>query len=101
MRTKRLAQLLVFLSLPGVVNVSSAVDITQGMMLANSCAACHGTGGRSPGAIPSINGKPSDFLFQALIEFQNGSRPSTVMGRHAKGYSRQELRLIAEFFSQQ
>mgnify|MGYP000748720716 CR=1 FL=1 len=66
-----------------------------------SCAACHGTGGRSPGAIPSINGKSSDLLFQALTEFQNGSRPSTVMGRHAKGYSRHELRLIAEFFSQQ
>ena len=101
MLTQRLVPLLVFLTFPGVSNISSAVDITQGMMLANSCAACHGTGGKSPGAIPSINGKSTDFLFQALIEFQNGSRLSTVMGRHAKGYSKQELRLIAEFFSQQ
>ena len=101
MRIKRLVQLLVFLSFAGTVNSGLAVEITQSMMLANSCAACHGTGGKSPGAIPSINGKSASFIFQALTEFQNGSRPSTVMGRHAKGYSTQELRLIAEFFSQQ
>jgi len=101
MRTKRFAQLLVFLPFLAVTNPGLAVEITQGMMLSNSCAACHGTGGKSPGAIPSINGKSADFIFQVLSEFQNGTRPSTVMGRHAKGYSTQELRLIAEFFSQQ
>ena len=76
-----------------------AVEITEGMMLSNSCAACHGTDGKSPGAIPSINGKSERFITQALTEFRAGARPSTVMGRHAKGYSDKEIKMIAEYFS--
>jgi len=78
-----------------------AVEITQGMMLSNSCAACHGTNGKSPGAIPSINGKSARFLSQTLKEFRSGARPSTVMERHAKGYSDKEINMIAEYFSRQ
>lgn len=77
----------------------SAVEITQGMMLSNSCAACHGTDGKSPGAIPSINGKSVKFITQSLEEFRIGTKPSTVMGRHAKGYSDEEIKIIAEYFS--
>jgi len=80
---------------------SSATEITQGMMLSNSCAACHGTDGKSPGAIPSIHGKSVQFISQALIEFRAGTRPSTVMGRHAKGYTDEEIKLIAEHFASQ
>ena len=75
------------------------VEITQGMMLANSCAACHGTDGKSPGAIPSINGKSFEFIAKSLKAFREGSVSSTVMGRHAKGYTNNEIILIAEHFS--
>ena len=77
----------------------SAVEISQGAMLSNSCAACHGTHGMSPGSIPAINGKSVRFIVKSFKEFQSGSRPSTVMGRHVKGYSDEEIQLIAEFFS--
>lgn len=80
---------------------STATEITQGVMLSNSCAACHGTDGKSPGAIPSIHGKSAQFISQALIEFRAGTRPSTVMGRHAKGYTDEEIKLIAEHFASQ
>jgi len=76
-----------------------AANITQGMMLSHSCAACHGTDGRSPGAIPSINGKSANFISTALKDFREGKRISTVMGRHAKGYSDKEIELIANFFA--
>ncbi len=79
--------------------VTQAVELTQGAMLSNSCAACHGTDGNSPGAIPSINGKSSTFIARSLIEFRDGKRPSTVMGRHAKGYSDKEIQLIANHFA--
>lgn len=92
--------LLLFSFLP-VSNVSLALEISQGMMLSNSCAGCHGTHGLSPGAIPSINGKSKRFIIQALKEFQSGARPSTVMGRHAKGYSEHEIQLIADYFAKQ
>lgn len=77
------------------------IEITRGIMLSNSCAACHGTDGRSPGAIPAINGKSSKYIAQALFEFREGKRPATVMGRHATGYSDDEIRLIADYFSRQ
>lgn len=76
-----------------------AAEITRGVMLSNSCAACHGTDGRSPGEIPSIYGKSSEFISQALLDFREGKRPATVMGRHASGYSDDEIQLIAEYFS--
>ena len=76
-----------------------ASEITRGVMLSNSCAACHGTDGKSPGAIPSIYGKSSEFISRALLDFREGKRPATVMGRHASGYSNEEIQLIAEYFS--
>ena len=80
---------------------SVAIEITRGVMLSNSCAACHGNDGKSPGAIPSINGKSSQFLVTALHEFRDGKRPATVMGRHATGYSDKEIQSIADYFSSQ
>lgn len=101
MRSRNILSILLFFSLLLFSNVSAAVEINQGMMLANSCAGCHGTFGKSPGAIPAINGKSAKFIIQSLKEFQSGDRPSTVMGRHANGYSKQEIQLIADFFSKQ
>ena len=78
-----------------------ATEITRAVMLSNSCAACHGTDGKSPGAIPAINGKSAQFISQSLREFREGKRPATVMGRHASGYTDEEIQLIAEYFSSQ
>ena len=78
---------------------SQAAGISQGAMLSNSCAACHGTDGKSPGAIPSIHGKSAEFISTALTGFRSGERASTVMGRHTRGYSDEEIRLIAEHFA--
>ena len=79
--------------------VAQSVELTEGAMLSNSCAACHGTDGNSPGAIPSIKAKSSTFIASSLKEFRDGKRPSTVMGRHAKGYSDKEIQLIANYFA--
>ena len=76
-----------------------AEELSQGGMLSASCAGCHGTDGRSPGAIPDISGKSAEFIRTALQEFRSGERSSTVMGRHAKGYTDEEMRLIAEYFA--
>jgi len=99
MHIKTTAAMLLFFSSLSVSVMSHAVEISQATMLANSCAGCHGTYGKSPGAIPAINGKSASFIVESLNDFQTGARPSTVMGRHANGYSEQEIQLIAEFFS--
>lgn len=77
----------------------NAEPVSRAALLANACAACHGTDGKSPGAIPGINGKSRAFLERALKDFRSGARPSTIMGRHAKGYNDEDIRLLAEYFA--
>lgn len=78
---------------------ADAVKVSRGAVLSFSCAGCHGTDGKSPGAIPSIAGKSAEFIETSLKDFRTGKRASTVMGRHAKGYSDEEIKLIANFFA--
>lgn len=89
------------LALAGLAAPVAATELTRGAMLANSCAGCHGTDGRSPGAIPSIGGKSAAFIETALKEFRSGDRHGTVMDRHATAYTDEEIRLIAEFFGKE
>ncbi|MEJ2178930.1 MAG: sulfide dehydrogenase [Gammaproteobacteria bacterium] len=77
----------------------SAETVTEGAMLSITCNGCHGPDGRSSGAIPAIAGKSADYLEKAMLDFRDGKRPSTVMERHAKGYSDAQLKLIAEYFA--
>jgi len=70
----------------------------RGEILSLSCASCHGTDGKSVGIIPSFYGKSPEYLEAALKDFKSGTRYSTVMIRHAKGYTDEEIRLIAEYF---
>lgn len=63
--------------------------------MASNCFACHGPQGRSPGTIPSLHNLTADYMTTTLKQFKSGERPSTVMGRHAKGYSDAQLAAIA------
>jgi len=79
---------------------SPSLNARQTRTWAATCAACHGTDGRDQGAIPAIAGRGADTLYRALIEFKTGQRPAaTVMPQHAKGYSDEELRRLAEYFA--
>lgn len=99
---QRFLMLNIFLfSSAACINEVQATEITRGVMLSNSCAACHGTDGKSPGAIPAIHGKSLKFLVSALHDFRDEKRPATVMGRHATGYTDDEIQAIAEYFSSQ
>lgn len=69
---------------------------------AASCAACHGTDGKSDGAMPSIAGRSKADLLTLLRDFKYDKRPgATVMHQHAKGYTDAQLELLADHFSSQ
>ena len=71
---------------------------------AASCAACHGTDGRSEAdEFPALAGKPKAELYKSLLEFKTdtGAKKPTVMHQHAKGYSNEQLERIADYFSRQ
>ena len=73
----------------------AAADSMDPLMLANPCAGCHGTDGKSKGAMPTINGKSKSFIAKALRDFRDGKKPSTLMQRIAKGYSDAQIDALA------
>ncbi|MEO5377031.1 MAG: c-type cytochrome [Magnetococcus sp. DMHC-6] len=69
-------------------------------MLANTCAGCHGTNGVSAGpGMPSIAGMPSAYLQTIMADFKSGKRPSTIMGRIARGYTEEETKRLSDYLS--
>lgn len=89
------ATLLLLLPMPGS---AFADTVSRGAMLANSCATCHGPDGAGAGRIPRINDLSKKDLVELMQAFRSGERPSTVMDRHAKGYSDDEVSQIADHF---
>ncbi len=79
---------------------SFAQDSPAARSLAATCANCHGTDGRSvTQEVASLAGMPKDEILAKLREFRDGARPATVMQQLAKGYSDQQMELIADYFS--
>jgi cytochrome subunit of sulfide dehydrogenase len=71
-------------------------------MLSYSCAGCHGTNGSSAGpSMPSLAGQDKKVLVDSMKGFKSGDRPSSVMGRLAKGYSDADFEAMGDFFSKQ
>jgi len=78
---------------PALVSGASAV------MLAETCAGCHGTDGASVGpASPTLAGMDAAYFTELMQGFRDGKIYSTIMGRIAKGYSDEEFELMAGYF---
>jgi len=70
-------------------------------LLASACAVCHGTNGHSQGGTPSLAGLNKNYFVQQMLAFKHGQRETTVMTQHASGYTEEEIRLLAQYFSEQ
>jgi sulfide dehydrogenase cytochrome subunit len=78
----------------------SAQAVDRGQLMADTCLACHG-GVNSEAMIPNLTSYPSSMIISQMKAFRDGSRPSTVMIRHAKGYSDAEVEMIAKYLGVQ
>lgn len=77
-----------------------AQDPNAARALAATCFTCHGSDGRSVGNVPpGLAGRDKGELLQALKDFKAGKRPATIMQQHAKGYTDEQLELIAGYFA--
>jgi len=93
-------------------NTKVSIALTLGLLMAGSaqagsdigrtigvtCAGCHGTDGVSVGAAPSLKGKPAAATSSMLKLFKEGTLPSSIMGRIAKGYTDADIDAVANYF---
>jgi cytochrome subunit of sulfide dehydrogenase len=81
--------------------VHAQADTARARDLAATCANCHGTGGKAQGAVPALAGQPKADLVQKMNDFRDGKRQATIMHQLAKGYTPEQIDLIAGWFAQQ
>lgn len=69
-------------------------------MMANSCAICHGTDGRSPdsNSIDSLADLSADEFIEEMQEFKFEKGEGRIMGVSAQGYTDQQIRALAQYF---
>ena len=90
-------------------NVAMAQENEDGRRYGNFCSSCHGTAGAAVSdAIPSIGGQHKDFLISSMMDMkpaivdgkeQAPKRYSTLMQIFFKGYSEDEIKAMADWYS--
>ncbi len=111
-----------FLALTILLHNTATAEQNNVTMLTDTCVACHGDQGNSVGpAIPNLSGMSPNYLMAAMLAYKYDDedeleevidsdpdfedvevfpRYSTIMGRIAKGYTEEEIKLIADYFSE-
>lgn len=69
--------------------------------LAAQCANCHGTNGNSVSDVPSLAGARAIDTIKKMTDYRDGKMPGTIMHQLAKGYSDEQIALMADYFSKQ
>ncbi len=69
--------------------------------LAAQCANCHGTNGKSVAEVPSLAGQQASVLVQKMKDYRDGKAPASIMHQLSKGYSDEQVALMADYFSRQ
>lgn len=93
---------LVFAAVVAAANVAIAQTAgDRARNLAATCTSCHGTNGVSRSEIPSLAGVDSADLVRKMQDFKSGARSGTVMPQLAKGYTDEQIGLIADWFAAQ
>ena len=98
-RSSRLPALFVVLALTGCAGQGDEVEETatgldQAALLTANCTGCHADGGSTEG-IGSLAGKTAPQLEASLLGYRNDADGGTAMHRMARGYSEQQIAVIA------
>ena len=96
--TKKITLAIVGLAGLALSGIAGAADIhTQS--IASTCMSCHGPGGKSHGAIPSLAGLDKEYFVKSMKDFKAGTRAASIMKRHANGYTDAEVEAMAAYFA--
>jgi cytochrome c553 len=92
-------KLVILLTASAALLSANAFAVPRGELLSSTCNSCHGPGGKSKGAIPSITGLDKGYIVKAMQDFKSGARPGSIMKKHAAGYTDAEYEQMGEYFS--
>jgi sulfide dehydrogenase cytochrome subunit len=81
--------------------VALAQDAHLARNLAATCANCHGTHGQARGDMKPLAGVSAEKIIAAVADFKSGAQPATIMHQIAKGYTDEQIRLVAGYFAAQ
>lgn len=90
--------LLVAASAPALAQDAQALNVRA---LAATCANCHGTNGLARGDMRPLAGQTAESLSAKLTAYKSGTAPATIMHQIAKGYTDQQIKLLADYFAAQ
>ena len=75
-----------------------AQGINRGELLSSMCVTCHGPEGQGSKRIPALDNHTVQELTEYMVGFKEGTESATIMDRHARSYSDEEIQLIAKYF---
>ena len=101
MPDRRAALFAIVLSVPSPALAQAVPGPESIPYMTGTCTNCHGTQGRSAGAMPSLAGLPQPYFVEQMRQFREGKRPATIMHQIAKGYSDRQDELLAGYFARQ
>ncbi len=85
----------------GLTGLAQAQDLNLARNLAATCANCHGTNGQARGAMKPLAGLSAEKIVAMLADYKSGAQPATIMHQISKGYTDEQLKLVAAFFAAQ
>jgi cytochrome c553 len=69
--------------------------------LAATCANCHGTNGQARGDMKPLAGVSAEKIIAAVADYKSGNQPATIMHQISKGYTDEQIKLVANWFAAQ
>lgn len=88
-------------SLALVAHAQAPASATLARNLAAQCANCHGTNGKSVAEVPSLAGQSAAVLIAKMNDYRSGKQAATIMHQLSKGYTDEQIALMADYFSKQ
>lgn len=100
-RASRFVAVVITSALANIAAAQTPVSPHLARNLAAQCANCHGTNGKSVSEVPSLAGQPATVIVQKMKDYRDGKLPASIMHQLAKGYSDEQVALMADYFSKQ
>lgn len=84
-----------------LAHAQAPASATLARNLAAQCANCHGTNGKSVAEVPSLAGQSAAVLVAKMNDYRSGKQAATIMHQLSKGYTDEQIALMADYFSRQ